>query len=278
MSTPPAAGSPAPLAESLAITRQRLLEAQTHDGHAIAGRAITTGFADLDEALDGGLQSGELAVVASRANVGASTLVQTMARNAARSGVATLLVSSTDAHQINRALLSATGRVPYRHLNRGGLTVEEWERVDRALAELSDRPLWVVGGVEPTVASVVDALVRHEACSIRLLVVDGALSFDLGVVRELAKTRGVAVLFVDRVNCPAVRADRPPLMEDLRSAPEVAEMANQVILVHRDDVIDAESRRPGEADLMLCLNRRGVTRDVAVAFQGHYRRFVDLAH
>jgi replicative DNA helicase len=54
--------------------------------------------------------------------------------------------------------------------------------------------------------------------------------------------------------------------------------ADMVILLNRDDVYEKESARPGEADLIVAKHRNGPTRDVVVAFQGHYSRFVDMAH
>ncbi|UAL32134.1 replicative DNA helicase [Nocardioides rotundus] len=54
--------------------------------------------------------------------------------------------------------------------------------------------------------------------------------------------------------------------------------ADMVILLHRDDVYEKESTRPGEADLIVAKHRNGPTRDLVVAFQGHYSRFVDMAH
>ncbi len=54
--------------------------------------------------------------------------------------------------------------------------------------------------------------------------------------------------------------------------------ADMVILLHREDVYEKESTRPGEADLIVAKHRNGPTRDITVAFQGHYSRFVDMAH
>lgn len=54
--------------------------------------------------------------------------------------------------------------------------------------------------------------------------------------------------------------------------------ADMVILLHRDDVYEKESTRPGEADLIVAKHRNGATRDIVVAFQGHYSRFIDMAH
>ena len=53
--------------------------------------------------------------------------------------------------------------------------------------------------------------------------------------------------------------------------------ADMVILLHRDDVYEKESTRAGEADLIVAKHRNGPTRDITVAFQGHYSRFVDMA-
>ena len=53
--------------------------------------------------------------------------------------------------------------------------------------------------------------------------------------------------------------------------------ADMVMLLHREDAYEKESTRPGEADLIVAKHRNGPTRDITVAFQGHYSRFVDMA-
>jgi hypothetical protein len=67
-------------------------------------------------------------------------------------------------------------------------------------------------------------------------------------------------------------------MSDLRESGSLEQDADMVILLHRDDVYEKESTRPGEADLIVAKHRNGPTRDTTVAFQGHYSRFVDMAH
>ena len=52
--------------------------------------------------------------------------------------------------------------------------------------------------------------------------------------------------------------------------------ADMVVLIHREDFYDKENR-PGEADLIVAKHRNGPTDTIAVSFQGHYSRFVDLA-
>jgi len=50
-----------------------------------------------------------------------------------------------------------------------------------------------------------------------------------------------------------------------------------VILLHREDIYEKESARPGEADLIVAKHRNGPTAELVLAFQGHYSRFVDMA-
>jgi replicative DNA helicase len=54
--------------------------------------------------------------------------------------------------------------------------------------------------------------------------------------------------------------------------------ADMVVLLHREDAYEKESPRAGEADLIVAKHRNGPTDVVTVAFQGHYSRFVDMAH
>jgi replicative DNA helicase len=54
--------------------------------------------------------------------------------------------------------------------------------------------------------------------------------------------------------------------------------SDMVVLLHREDAYERESPRAGEADLIVAKHRNGPTATVTVAFQGHYSRFVDMAH
>ncbi len=54
--------------------------------------------------------------------------------------------------------------------------------------------------------------------------------------------------------------------------------ADIVILLHREDAYEKESPRAGEADFIVAKHRNGPTANIVVAFQGHFSRFVDMAH
>ena len=67
------------------------------------------------------------------------------------------------------------------------------------------------------------------------------------------------------------------MVSDLRGSGSIEQDADMVILLHREDVYDKESPRAGEADILIAKHRNGPTKDIVVAFQGHYSRFANMA-
>ena len=72
---------------------------------------------------------------------------------------------------------------------------------------------------------------------------------------------------------PEQRADKKPMLSDLRESGSIEQDADLVILLHREDVYEKESTRPGEADLIIAKHRNGATGTIATTFHGHYSRF-----
>ena len=100
-------------------------------------------------------------------------------------------------------------------------------------------------------------------------------------LKALAKELGVPIIALSQLN-RAVETrpgkEKRPMLADLRESGSLEQDADMVILLHRDDAYEKESSRPGEADLIVAKHRNGPTRDITVAFQGHYSRFVDMQH
>jgi len=73
------------------------------------------------------------------------------------------------------------------------------------------------------------------------------------------------------------RADRRPMLGDLRDSGALEDTADLIIFLYRDELYDPESPRKGEADLIVAKHRQGPTDTVTVTFQGQYSRFAPLA-
>jgi replicative DNA helicase len=98
-------------------------------------------------------------------------------------------------------------------------------------------------------------------------------------IKLLAKELDVPVVAIAQLNRGSEqRTSKRPLLSDLRESGSLEQDSDVVILLHREDLYEKESTRPGEADLIVAKHRNGPTADIVLAFQGHYSRFVDMAH
>jgi replicative DNA helicase len=96
-------------------------------------------------------------------------------------------------------------------------------------------------------------------------------------LKLLAKELEVPVVALSQLNRgPEMRGDKKPMLSDLRESGSIEQDADVVFLVHRPDFYNHDDR-PGEADIILAKHRNGPTDTFALAFNGAYSKFQDLA-
>ncbi|WP_344778478.1 replicative DNA helicase [Nocardioides panacisoli] len=196
--------------------------------------------------------------------------------------------------EITMRLLSAEARVPLNHIRNGKMSTEEWERLARNVAKVSSAPMFIDDSPNMTMMEIrAKARRLKQRHDLKLMVIDYLQLMSSGKkvesrqlevsefsrqIKLLAKELEIPVIALSQLNRgPEARADKRPMMSDLRESGSIEQDADMVVLLHRDDVYEKESTRPGEADLIVAKHRNGATRDITVAFQGHYSRFVDMA-
>jgi replicative DNA helicase len=277
-----------------------IMEATLDEIEAISNRdggltGVPTGFADLDE-LTNGLHGGQMVIVAARPAVGKSTLALDLCRAASVHHNMTSVIFSLEMtrNEITMRLLSAEARIPLNHMRNGHMSDEDWAKLARKMGEVSSAPLFIDDSPNMTMMEIrAKARRLKQRHDLKLVVVDYLQLMTSGKKVEsrqievsefsrqmklLAKELDVPVVALSQLNRgPEQRADKRPLLSDLRESGSLEQDADVVVLLHREDVYEKESTRPGEADLIVAKHRNGPTRDVVVAFQGHYSRFVDMA-
>ncbi|MCM3516421.1 replicative DNA helicase [Nocardioides sp. P86] len=257
---------------------------------------VPTGFADLDD-LTNGLHSGQMIIVAARPAMGKSTLALDFCRSASiHNNLSSVFFSlEMTRSEITMRLLSAEAKVPLNHIRNGNMNDDDWTKLARKMGEVSSAPMFIDDSPNMTMMEIrAKARRLKQRHDLKLIVIDYLQLMSSGKkvesrqlevsefsrqIKLLAKELELPIIALSQLNRgPEQRGDKRPMMSDLRESGSIEQDADMVILLHRDDVYEKESTRPGEADLIVAKHRNGATRDITVAFQGHYSRFVDMAH
>ena len=196
--------------------------------------------------------------------------------------------------EIMMRLLSAEAKVPLNHIRNGTMRDDDWEKLARKMGQVSGAPMFIDDSPNMTMMEIrAKARRLKQRHDLKLIVIDYMQLMSSGKkvesrqlevsefsrnIKLLAKELEIPIIALSQLNRgPEQRSDKRPMMSDLRESGSLEQDADMVILLHRDDVYEKESTRPGEADLIVAKHRNGPTRDLTVAFQGHYSRFVDMA-
>ncbi|CAN5700165.1 replicative DNA helicase [soil metagenome] len=282
-----------PLKDMLSDTLDRL-EALVDRGEAITG--VPTGFTDLDGILSG-LQPSSLVVVGARPAMGKTALGLGMAANAAMEAHRPVLVFSLEMSrlELSQRLLCSEARVDSTKLRNGRLEPADWTKIVNGIGRLGEAPIWIDDNPNVTVMEI-----RAKARRLRSRVGDlGMVVVDyvqLMTGRDRAENRQVEVSEISRglkilareIEAPVValaqlnrgleqRADKRPMLSDLRESGALEQDADVVMFIYRDQVYNPESPDVGTAELIVAKHRNGPTGVVRLAFLEHYTRFANMA-
>ncbi|MDR0487800.1 MAG: replicative DNA helicase [Propionibacteriaceae bacterium] len=276
------------VSDLLQITWDEMDALASHGGRF---SGVPTGFTELDS-LTNGLHAGQMIIVAARPAIGKSTLALDFARSAAIQNRMTTAVFSLEmsASEIMMRLLSAEASVPLENIRTGRLD-DYWENLGQVSSRISAAPLFIDDSPNLTMMEIrakARRLKQHH--DLKLVVIDYIQLMTSGrkvesrqlevsefsrQIKLMAKELDIPVIAISQLNRGTeARADKKPMLSDLRESGSLEQDADVVILLHRSDFYN-EADRPGEADLIVAKHRNGRTKTVHVIFQGRMSRFVD---
>lgn len=258
-------------------------------------RGLSTGFTKFDE-MTGGLNGGELIILAARPSMGKTALAMNIAQHVAthpqmRKPVAVFSLEMSSASLLTRMLCSGA-RVDQHKFRAGYLNADERRRLQVTLATLTDSPLFLDDTPGVNLMDVHAKLRRlKNQHGLSLVVVDylqlmssrgrsenrnqevSAISRGL---KLLAKDLDVPFLVLSQLSRAAETrpGDGTPQLSDLRDSGSIEQDADLVMFIYREEVYkrDREDLK-GLAEVIIAKQRNGPIGKVPLRFLGAYTRF-----
>ena len=278
----------------LADTIFYLQEASEHPD-SIAG--IPTGFRDLDR-MTGGLQRGDLIVIAGRPGMGKTALAMNIAEAVAigaREAVALFSLAQPDRVLMLRLLSSLSG-IAHDRLRKGDITDEgAREKLALAVRQLVEAPLDINDDLNLAVTDLhaQTRRLQEKRGALGLILIDDLQMIErdnpgnnrmttvdriMRSLKLLAREMYAPVIVLSQVSQRAEqRANKRPLLADLPAAGAIEQHADVVLFIYRSEVYDPDSPERGIADINIAKQRNGPIGTVKLAFQAEYLRFGNLA-
>ena len=197
--------------------------------------------------------------------------------------------------EVTQRLLCAEARVDSTRVRNGKLLESDWPKISHAIGRLGEAPLYIDDNPNLTVMEIRAKArrLRTKLGNLGLIVVD---YLQLMTGRHSAENRQVEVSEISRglkilareLEVPVValsqlsrnlegRADKRPVLADLRESGSLEQDADVVMFLYRDEVYNSESADRGTAEIIISKHRNGPTGVTQLAFLDHYTRFANMA-
>jgi len=269
------------------------VEAIMNRGGDLTG--LPSGFHDLDE-MTGGLQPGELIIIAARPSMGKTAFALNIARNAAvghGKNAAFFSLEMTTRSLIVR-LLSTEAQINFASLRKGFLPMSDYRKLQVAADRLSQANIWIDDSGALDILEIKAKSRRlHAEHGLDLVIVDYLqlasaagknARKDLEIaeisrgLKALSKELDLPVIAVSQLNRGPEQRDpdkRRPMMGDLRESGAIEQDADVIAFIYRDIVYNKETADPRLAEIIIEKQRNGPTGTVKLDFEGQYARFAN---
>jgi replicative DNA helicase len=263
---------------------------------------VSTGIHDLDE-MTGGLQRGDLVIVAARPSMGKTAFVTGVGLHAAISHQTPVAMFSLEMskQQVVQRMLCSEALVDLGRLLRGRLQDDDFGRLAQAAGHLNTAPVWIddSGSINVLEMRAKARRLKADQPDLGLIVIDyiqlmsgggdaenrqqevSAISRGL---KALAKELEVPIIALSQLSrAPEQRSDHRPQLSDLRESGSIEQDADLVMFLYRPEyyhtAMDAQEKGiQGKAELIISKQRNGPTGTVELFFRKECARFESFSH
>ena len=262
-------------------------------GSAIPG--LSTGLTDLDRAISG-LGNSDLVLLAARPGMGKTSLALNILLHAGKhSGKAVVFFSlEMSREQLVMRLISNESFIDKKKLLTGQLEENDWESLTLACRALNATTILIDDNPSLSVADMnakcrrVDNLGLVVIDYLQLMTSSGKQGYanenrqqvvsDISrALKIMAKELNVPVLCLSQLSrASETRADKRPMLSDLRESGAIEQDADEVLFIYRDDYYNENSEVKNQAEIIIAKNRHGETGKVMVQWLPEFTTFSNL--
>ncbi len=272
-----------------------MAQIEARDGKSMTG--IGTGYGELDR-MTGGLQDGEMIIIAARPSMGKTALALNISENVAlqSKGVAVFSLEMGSSQLVQR-LLASKGGIDGDRLRRNMLREEDFKSLMMACDALHDAPIYIDDTPGLNLVQLrAKARRLKQKHDIDLVVLDYLQLMTAGHrpenrqqevssisrgVKAMARELDVPVICLSQLNRAAEhREGHRPRMSDLRESGSIEQDADVIMLLHREEYYhpdqewrDANPDKIGEARIEIAKQRNGPTGRFRLTWDSKTTRF-----
>ncbi len=273
---------------------------EANQGKNITG--LPSGFTELDS-MTGGLQRGELIILAARPSMGKTSLALNMAEQMAVRGLPVGIFSlEMSKQQLVQRLIAARSSIDSHRFRRNMLSKEDFRKLMVACDELQDAPIFMDDTPGLSLlqmrAKARRMVAKH---GVQVLFIDYLQLLTVGGrtesrqvevseisrgVKAMARELELPVVCLSQLNRAAEqREGHRPRLSDLRDSGSIEQDADVVGMLHREeyynqsdpDWAEHNPDKVGLAELILAKQRNGPTGTVTLSWIGSSMRFRDYS-
>lgn len=264
---------------------------------AITG--IYTSFPSLDF-YTSGLQRGDLIVVAGRPSMGKRFFVRDIAMHVALVNnlpVVMMDEEKSGEHQVMR-IIASMAKMDNSELHHCKIGRDEADQLKNHFSFLSDAPIYFSSLIPATVQELGEQLrkLNRRTGKLGLVIVDCLPELKLSgekmnnddamkiaqssrYLKVLAQELDVAIIVLSPIEREIEeRNDKWPHLTDLPGMAAIANAADLVLMMYRDEVYNPDTDEKGSANIIVARNRNGFTGSFSLKFDARYGIFEELRH
>jgi len=291
-------------------TMEYIKEMKSRGNSVLVG--VDTGFAELNK-MTTGFGKGDLVIIAARPAMGKTSFALNMVLHQMKLGNGVAFFSlEMPAEQLMLRLLSADTSIFLQKLRVGDLNDEEWSRLNASMEMMNNSKLFVDDGAGVTINQLRSKLrkLKSQHPEIEMCVIDylqimqtagrdrqSEVSEISRGLKMLARELEMPIVALSQLNRGVEsRADKRPMLSDIRESGAIEQDADIIMFVYRDDVYlykeekerEKAAKADGkeytstyiekeeeEAEIIIGKQRNGPTGHIKLVFQKKLTKFID---